>query len=44
MEIQNFNAMDGLIYDNDSRICKENNIYKVYGNTPGVFIKIKAKI
>jgi Holliday junction resolvase RusA-like endonuclease len=39
-----FDAMDGLIYENDSRICKENNIYKVYGNTPGVFIKIKAKI
>ncbi len=39
-----FDALEGEVFENDSRIVRENNIYKVYGKSPGVFIELKGKI
>jgi len=35
-----FDALEGVIYLNDSQICKMNNFEKVYGNTPRIEIEI----
>lgn len=37
-----FDAMNGLIYKDDSIVVNEQNIRKYYGVNPGVFIKLKG--
>ena len=37
-------AMESIVFNNDSLICKETNTAKVYGKKPGVFIKIKGEL
>jgi Holliday junction resolvase RusA-like endonuclease len=39
-----FDALEGILYDNDSKIFFIKNVVKCFGNNPGVFIQIKGKI
>jgi len=39
-----FDSMEKALFDNDSKICLAGKITKVFGNKPGVFIKLKGEI
>lgn len=39
-----FDGLNKIIISDDARICRENNVYKVYGKTPGVFLKIRGEL
>ena len=39
-----WDAMEGLVYENDSRIVSKNGIFKRYGIKPGVIIEMEGEI
>ncbi len=36
-----FDAMQGIVFLNDSQICEMNNVKKFYGPTPGIIIELE---
>jgi Holliday junction resolvase RusA-like endonuclease len=40
----NCDVLNGIIYSDDGKIVRKNNIFKCYSMEPGVFIKLKGEL